>query len=147
MSVFQRIRRLISPAPTRASSPPSSAPAPEEEGETAEAAERRRRGLASWVEKRAKNIAKEVYSAQADDIETRARRAVSSAYEDRADDLEERAVRAMRRALAAESERIKEIIEHSVRVKKREVRLSLVVLITAALLYLALDWYSHRPGA
>ena len=70
---------------------------------------------------------------------------MSSAYEDRADDLEERAVRAMRRAISAESDRIKEIIEHSVQVKKREVRLSLLVLIAAALVYLAMDWFANRP--
>ena len=87
-----------------------------------------------------------LYKPQADDLEERARRAVSQAYEERADDLEERAVRAMRRAISEEAERFKEVIEHAVAVKKREVRLSLVVLIAAAFLYFLLDWFSKAPA-
>ena len=48
-------------------------------------------------------------------------------------------------AIAEESERIKEAIEHGVAIKKREVRLSLLVLIVAALVYLALYWFTQRP--
>ena len=102
----------------------------------------RRRGISSWVERRATTVVSKLYRTQADDIEERARRAVSQAYQERADDLEERAVRAMRRALSEEADRFKEVIEHAVSVKKREVRLSLLVLLTAALIYFLLDWFS-----
>ena len=70
---------------------------------------------------------------------------MGSAYKDSADDLEQRALRAMRQAIAEESERIKEAIEHGVAIKKREVRLSLLVLIVAAVVYLALYWFTQRP--
>lgn len=106
----------------------------------------RRPRLASWVEQRAHSVVSRIYDSRADDLEDRARRAVASAYRDQADDLEERAVRAMRRAITDESERIKEVIEHSVAVKKREVRLSLLVLIVAAAVYLALDLFVNRGG-
>jgi hypothetical protein len=62
-------------------------------------------------------------------------------------ELEERAVRALRRAIALEADRIKETIEHGVAVKKREVRLSLVVLITASLVYLVLYWLTRQTPA
>jgi len=78
-------------------------------------------GLSGWVERRAKRV-------------------VGDLYEDRADDLEERAVRAMRQAIAGEADRIKDVIEHGVAVKRREVRLSLLVLVTAALVYLGLHF-------
>jgi len=106
-----------------------------------------RRGLKDWVEQRAERVVARVYETRAADIEERARRVVHSAYERSADDLEERAVRAMRRALEAEANRIKEAIEHSIAVKKREVRLSLLVLTVSSLLYLALYWVIHRAQA
>ena len=65
----------------------------------------------------------------------------ASTYDARADDLEERAVRAMRRAIEEEGERIRELLEHSLVVKRREVRLSLLVIIVANLLYLAVWWF------
>ncbi|MEW6071596.1 MAG: hypothetical protein AB1726_03240 [Planctomycetota bacterium] len=99
------------------------------------------------MERRAQRVAARIYDSRADDLETRARRAVSSAYREQADDLEDRAVRALRRAIASEADRIKEVIEHAVAVKKREVRLSLLVLVTASLVYLALYWFTSRPGA
>ncbi len=105
-----------------------------------------RRGLTGWVEARAHRVMSKVYESRADDVEQRARRIVSSAYQDKADDLEDRAVRAMRRAIQLESERIQSLIEHSVRVKRREVRLSLFVLVVAALVYLALYWFTNRPA-
>lgn len=105
--------------------------------------ERKRRSLSGWVERRAATVVSALYAKQADDLQERARRAVSSAYQERADDLEERAVRALRRALTEEAERIKEVIEHAVAVKKREVRLSLLVLLTAALVYFLLDWFAN----
>ena len=105
-----------------------------------------KRKISSWVERRATTVVSKLYKTQADDLEERARRAVSQAYEERADDLEERAVRAMRRAISEEAERFKEVIEHAVAVKKREVRLSLVVLIAAAFLYFLLDWFSKAPA-
>lgn len=65
----------------------------------------------------------------------------TSSYDARADDLEERAVRAMRRAIQEEGERIRELLEHSLVVKRREVRLSLLVILVANLLYLAVWWF------
>ena len=65
----------------------------------------------------------------------------TSSYDARADDLEERAVRAMRRAIEEEGERIRELLEHSLVVKRREVRLSLLVIIIANLLYLGVWWF------
>ncbi len=64
----------------------------------------------------------------------------TSSYDARADDLEERAVRAMRRAIEEEGERIRELLEHSLVVKRREVRLSLLVILIANLLYLGVWW-------
>jgi hypothetical protein len=105
------------------------------------------RGISAWVERRAQSVVSKIYETRADDLEGRARRAVGSAYRDQADDLEERAIRAMRHAITAEADRIKEVIEHAVNVKKREVRLSLLVLVTASLVYLALYWFTSRPSA
>ena len=65
----------------------------------------------------------------------------TSSYDARADDLEERAVRAMRRAIEEEGERIRELLEHSLVVKRREVRLSLLVILIANLLYLGVWWF------
>ena len=101
------------------------------------------RGITAWVEDRAQRVVEQAYEARAADLEERAMRAMSQVYEKSADDLEERAVRAMRRALEAESGRIKEAIEHSIAVKKREVRLSLLVLLTAALVWFLLDWFAN----
>ena len=64
----------------------------------------------------------------------------TSSYDARADDLEERAVRAMRRAIQEEGERIRELLEHSLVVKRREVRLSLLVILVANFLYLGVWW-------
>jgi 16S rRNA C1402 N4-methylase RsmH len=102
---------------------------------------RESRRFTGWVERRAERVVSRIVEARLDELQERARRVVDSVYENRADDLEERAVRAMRRAITDEAERIKETIEHAVAVKKREVRLSLLVLIVAALVYLALDWF------
>ena len=107
---------------------------------------RKRVGLSSWVERRAQRVAKRVYETQADDLEERARRVVGTAYEEHSDDMEDRAVRAMRRAIAEEGERIKDIIEHSIQIKKREVRWSLIVLIVASLAYLSLYWFTGGGG-
>lgn len=107
----------------------------------------RKASLTKWVEKRAHRVVSRIYDSRADDLEHRARRAVSSAYTEKADDLEDRAVRAMRRAIVDESERIKEAIEYGVAVKKREVRLSLIVLIVAALVYLGLYLIQQNGAA
>ena len=107
---------------------------------------KKRAGFSRWLENRAHRVARKVYTAQADDIEERARRAVGSAYRDQADDLEDRAVRALRGAIAEEADRIKEAIEHGIQVKKREVRLSLLVLVVASLAYLLLYWLTQRGG-
>lgn len=96
--------------------------------------------LGAWIGKKTRKVVSQLYESRVDDIEHRARRAVSSAYEDQADDLEERAVRAMRTALTEESDRIKDVIEHAIQIKKREVRLSLLVLVVASVLYLLLYW-------
>ena len=81
----------------------------------------------------------------ADHIEERAAKVVGTLYEEKADDLEERAVRALRRAIEDESDRIQRTIEHAVEVKKREVRLSLLVLVGAAIVYLVLFWLTKDP--
>jgi len=105
------------------------------------------RGLTGWVEERAQRVVRQAYEAHAADLEQRAERVMSSVYERSADDMEERAVRALRSAIEAESERIKEAIEHGIAVKKREVRLSLLVLVVSSLVYLALYWLTNRPEA
>ncbi len=109
-----------------------------EDGEESKPGAKKR--LGAWFGKHTKKVVSQLYESRVDDIEHRARRAVSSAYEDQADDLEERAVRAMRTALTEESDRIKEVIEHAIQVKKREVRLSLIVLVAASLIYMLLYW-------
>ena len=101
------------------------------------------RGLASWVERRAHGAISKVYQTQADDLEERARRVVGSAYREHSDDLEERAIRVLRSAIADEADRIKEAISHGVAVKKIEVRLSLIVLVIASLIYLGLFWFTQ----
>jgi len=121
-------------APEAPSADPSESPGPA-------------RGLSGWVEERAQRVVEQAYQARAADLEERAMRAMSSVYEKSADDLEERAVRAMRRALEAEAGRIKEAIEHGIAIKKREVRLSLLVLVVSSLVYLALYWFTSRPVA
>ena len=104
---------------------------------------------------RLRELAKTSYDARADDLEQRAVRALrqvfmeeggrlvslaTETYDSRADDLEERAARALRAALIHESRRIQALIEHSVTVKRKEVRLSLAVLIVANLIYLVVYW-------
>jgi hypothetical protein len=116
-------------------------------GDAADAASRPQRGLTGWVEERAQEVVKRAYETHAGDLEQRAERVMSSVYERSADDMEERAVRAMRKAIEAEAERIKEAIEHAIVVKRREVRLSLLVLVVSSLSYLALYWLTHRPAA
>jgi hypothetical protein len=97
------------------------------------------------------DVAKLSYDDRADDLEQRAVRAIRKvfdeegdrlmtmardAYDSRADDIEERAARALRAALIHESRRIQALIESSVVVKRKEVRLSMGVLVVANLLYL-----------
>ena len=103
-------------------------------------------------------VAKLSYDDRADDLEQRAVRAIRKvfdeetdrlmgfardAYDSRADDIEERAARALRVALIHESRRIQSLIEHSVTVKRKEVRLSLGVLVLANLIYLAVYWLTE----
>ena len=102
--------------------------------------------IARWVERRAEKAIQGALSSGAEQIQERARKVVGTLYDEKADDLEERAVRALRRAIAEESERIRAVIEHSVEVKKREVRLSLFVLVGAALVYLLLYWFTKEGG-
>lgn len=97
-----------------------------------------RKKISRWVEKRAARVVGKVYEDRAEDLQERAAKTIGSIYEERADDLEDRAVRAMRRAIEAESERIRIAIEHGVAVKKREVRLSLLVLAVSSVVYLVL---------
>jgi hypothetical protein len=105
-----------------------------------------KRGLSNWVEDRAQRVVQRAYHSHAQDLEHRAMRVMTSVYEKSADDLEERATRALRGAIGAEAERIKEAIEHGIAVKKREVRLSLLVLVVSSLVYLALYWFTSRPA-
>jgi hypothetical protein len=142
MGIWERWKRARKDAPrtgasAEAPADPAASPGPEESDES--------RGLSGWLEKRAQRAVSEAYEAHAEDLEERARRVMSTAYEKSADDLEERAVRAMRRAIEAEAGRIQEAIEHGIAVKKREVRLSLVVLVVSSLVYLALYWFTSRP--
>jgi len=106
-----------------------------------------KRGLSNWVEDRAQRVVEHAYESHAQDLEHRAMRVMTSVYEKSADDLEERAARALRRAIEAEAEHIKDAIEHGIEVKKREVRLSLLVLVVSSLVYLALYWITNRPAA
>ncbi|MEM7306054.1 MAG: hypothetical protein AAF682_05255 [Planctomycetota bacterium] len=123
-------------------------PVPDLEAVPDDEPKRRRRGrLARWVEGRAERVLKSAVSSGADKIEERAAEVVGSLYDQKADDLEDRAVRAMRRAIHEESERIRSVIEHSVEVKRREVRLSLLVLVGAAIVYLILFWITREPPA
>jgi hypothetical protein len=128
------------PAPTAAARPDTAAP-------TGTPEENAKRGLSGWVEDRAQRVVQQAYQSHAEDLEERALRVMNSVYERTADDMEERAVRAMRRSIEAEAERIKEAIEHGIAVKKREVRLSLLVLVVSSLIYLALYWFTSRPDA
>jgi hypothetical protein len=105
------------------------------------------RGISTWVEDRAQRVVQNAYQSHAQDLEHRAMRVMTSVYEQSADDMEERATRALRKAVEAEAERIKEAIEYGIEVKKREVRLSLVVLVVSSLIYLALYWFTSRPDA
>lgn len=99
--------------------------------------------LSRWIEHRAEKAITRAVSSGAQRIEQRAAKVVGSLYDEKASDLEERAVRALRRAIEAESERIRTTVEHAVEVKRREVRLSLLVLVGAAIVYLALYWLTH----
>jgi hypothetical protein len=116
-------------------------------------------GLTGRVKRGLVQIAKATYDARADDLQERAIEAMREAlvreserlielaktsYDDRADDLEQRAARALRAALIHESRRIQALIEHSVTVKRKEVRLSLLVLVVANLIYLAVYWITGR---
>ena len=91
------------------------------------------------LERRAVNAIRKVFDEEADRLMVMAR----DAYDSRADDIEERAARALRVALIHESRRIQALIEHSVVVKRKEVRLSLLVLVFANLLYLAVYWLTE----
>jgi hypothetical protein len=126
---------------------PAAAPGPRGRGEPRSREEAMRRGISGWVEERAHRVVRRAYESHAGDLEERARRVIGAMYEHTADDLEERAVRAMRRALEAEAGRIKDAIEHAIEVKKREVRLSLIVLVVSALVYLLLYWFTSGPPA
>jgi hypothetical protein len=137
--LFRGSERAPESPPASGASPPASAPPP---GAPAPV-----RKITAWVEDRAQRVVEQAYEARASDLEQRAMRAMSSVYEKSADDLEERAVRAMRKAIEAEAGRIKEAIEHAIEVKKREVRLSLLVLVVSSLVYLALYWFTSRPVA
>ncbi|MCA8979344.1 MAG: hypothetical protein H6831_10350 [Planctomycetes bacterium] len=103
-------------------------------------------------------VAIDSYDRRADDLEERAVRAIrkvleeeterfrevaQSTYDARADDIEDRAVRALRRAMVEETRRIRSTIERSVQAKRREVRLSLTVLVLANLLYLLVYWVTQ----
>jgi len=103
--------------------------------------------LSGWVEERAQKVVQHAYQSHAEDLEQRALRVMSSVYQQTADDMEERAARALRVAITAEADRIKEAIEHGIEVKKREVRLSLLVLVVSSLVYLVLYWFTSRPPA
>ncbi|MFT5291951.1 MAG: hypothetical protein ACI82F_004036 [Planctomycetota bacterium] len=102
-----------------------------------------RNKISRWLEKRAARVMGKVYEERAEDLQARAARTIGTVYEERADELEDRAVNAMRRAIEAESDRIRIAIEHGVAVKKREVRLSLLVLAASSTIYLVLYYLTR----
>ena len=97
-----------------------------------------RKKISTWLEKRATKVVGKIYEDRAQDLQDRAAKTIGTVYDERADELEDRAVRAMRRVIQEESDRIREAIEHGVEVKKREVRLSLIVLVISSVVYLVL---------
>ena len=107
----------------------------------------RLRSLSNWVEQRATSVVSRIYESQADDLEERAKRVVGTAYQEKAADLQSRAQKALQQAIADQAEIIKEAIEHGVEVKKREVRLSLLVLVAGSLIYLFLYWLTAGSPA
>jgi hypothetical protein len=70
--------------------------------------------------------------------EQSARKVLTEAFDERKTDLEEMAVRALRRAIEDEGQRLERLIEKTIEIKKREVRLSLLVLFVATSLYVVL---------
>ncbi len=70
--------------------------------------------------------------------EESAKRVLSDAFDDKRSELEEMAVRALRRSIEEEGDRLERLIEKSIEVKKREVRLSLLVLLVATTIYVVL---------
>jgi len=137
-------RKILHGDEARAPQTPASPPSP---GSPAAPSTEFKRRISGWVEDRAQRVVEGAYESRAADLEERAMRVMSSVYEKSADDLEERAVRAMRGAIRAEAEHIKEAIEHGIAVKKREVRLSLLVLVVSSLVYLVLYWITTQPAA
>jgi hypothetical protein len=125
-----------------AAQPPGTGPVPASGGDVGV-----KKKLSGWVEERAQKVVQHAYESHAEDLEQRALRVMSSVYQQTADDMEERAARALRVAITSEADRIKEAIEHGIEVKKREVRLSLLVLVVSSLVYLALYWFTSRPPA
>lgn len=70
--------------------------------------------------------------------EQSAKRVLTDAFDDKRDDLEEMAVRALRRSIEQEGDRLERLIEKSIEIKRREARLSLMVLLVATVVYVAL---------
>jgi hypothetical protein len=68
-----------------------------------------------------------------------ARRSLQQAFDERRGELEDLAVKSLTRALREEAHTLEALIDRAVAVKKREVRLSLLVLVASALLYVALE--------
>ncbi len=140
-----------SPAPDPTTDTGSDSPLPEqevlgeEEPETSSPGKAggSRNKISRWLEKRAARVVGKVYEERAEDLQARAARTIGTVYEERADELEDRAVNAMRRAIEAESDRIRIAIEHGVAVKKREVRLSLLVLAVSSTIYLVLYYLTR----
>ena len=84
--------------------------------------------------RRSKNLVEAVREAS----EKSAKRVLTDAFDEKRSDLEEMAVRALRRSIEEEGDRLERLIEKSIEVKKREVRLSLLVLLVATTLYVIL---------
>lgn len=86
------------------------------------------------VSRRPKGIVDAVREAS----EQSAKKVLTDAFDERRSDLEEMAVNALRRAIEEEGDRLERLIEKSIEVKKREVRLSLLVLLVATSVYVVL---------
>ncbi len=84
------------------------------------------------------NLVDQLRRAGEQKLERKAKKVLTEAFDERRGELEELGVQTLRRAIAEESERLEQLIERSIEVKKREVRLSLLVLLTGTALYIAL---------
>lgn len=84
------------------------------------------------------NLVDQLRRAGEQKLERKAKKVLTEAFDERRGELEDLGVQTLRRAIAEESDRLEQLIERSIDVKKREVRLSLIVLLVGTALYIAL---------